>query len=127
MEAMFKDLERRVAAGSYSQDLMEKWQRQMRYRLQIRRKQTAFHPNATQFTLPGLDQRVLGLWRQSLDRQQSIFALHNVSAETIKIPSNALNLIADLTWTDLLSGDLIGQGDIMLAPYQCRWISNIGH
>ncbi len=100
---------------------------QMRFRLQIRRAQAAFHPNATQFTLPSVDDRVFGLWRQSLDRRQSIFALHNVSADTVTVPETALNLIADLEWTDLLSGDLIGGGDITLAPYQCRWISNTDH
>ena len=100
---------------------------QMRLRLQIRREQAAFHPNATQFTLPALDDRVFGLWRQSLDRRQSVFALHNVSAETVQVPENALNLIADMQWTDLLSGDQIGSGDIVLAPYQCRWISNENH
>ena len=100
---------------------------QMRARLQIRRKQSAFHPNATQFTLPTVDERVFGVWRQGLDRRQSIFALHNVSAETVTISDTALNLIADLTWIDLLSGDQIGNGDITLAPYQCRWISNAGH
>lgn len=100
---------------------------QMRARLQIRREQSAFHPNATQFTLPTVDERVFGVWRQGLDRRQSIFALHNVSAETVTISDTALNLIADLTWIDLLSGDQIGNGDITLAPYQCRWISNTGH
>lgn len=100
---------------------------QMRARLQIRREQSAFHPNATQFTLPTVDERVFGVWRQGLDRRQSIFALHNVSAETVTISDTALNLIADLTWIDLLSGDQIGNGDITLAPYQCRWISSTGH
>jgi len=100
---------------------------QMRFRLQIRRKQAAFHPNATQFTLPALDDRVFGLWRQSLDRNQSIFALHNVSAETVTVPHTALNLIADMQWTDLLSGEQLGNGDIVLAPYQCRWITNKPH
>ena len=99
----------------------------MRTRLQLRRKQAAFHPNATQFTLPIADERVFGLWRQSIDRRQSIFALHNVSDETVTIPDSTLNLIADLEWVDLISGDHIGTGDITLAPYQCRWISNVGH
>ena len=93
-------------------------------RLKIRKEQVAFHPNATQFTVNSGDDRVLGLWRQSLDRRQSIFALHNVSDETVTLPETALNLIADVDWVDLLSGDAITEGDITLAPYQCRWISN---
>jgi sucrose phosphorylase len=95
------------------------------HRLRLRRKQKAFHPNATQFTLNAGDDRVFALWRQSLDRHQSIFALHNVSAEVVTLPASEINLIDDETWTDLLSGEAVDAGgDIVLAPYQCRWISN---
>ncbi len=97
----------------------------MSRRLKIRQGQPAFHPNATNFTLSRLDERVLGLWRQSLDRSQSVFALHNVSGEAVEIPGDALNLIADETWVDLLSGARVS-GDLDLAPYQCMWITNAG-
>ncbi|TMV15729.1 sugar phosphorylase [Arenibacterium halophilum] len=94
-------------------------------RLRLRSKQSAFHPNATQFTL-AVDERVFGVWRQSLDRHQSIFALHNVSDETVVLKSSAINLIEDEHWVDILSGDVIGdiESDLQLAPYQCRWITN---
>ena len=94
-------------------------------RLRLRAIQPAFHPNATQFTLQ-LDERVLGVWRQSLDRSQSIFALHNVSGETVALSTDALNLIADEAWRDVLSGEEIDAdaAEITLAPYQCRWITN---
>ena len=92
-------------------------------RLRLRSRQAAFHPNATQFTL-ALDPRLFGVWRQSLDRAQSIFALHNVSAEPLTLPADALNLIADEDWTDLLSGETVTAGRIAMAPYQCRWITN---
>ncbi|MCG7629896.1 alpha-amylase family glycosyl hydrolase [Epibacterium sp. MM17-32] len=93
-------------------------------RLKIRAEQAAFHPNATQFTLH-LDDRVFALWRQSLDRAQSIFALHNVSGDSVTLPPGALNLIEGETWHDLLSGDAFrGDLEITLAPYQCRWITN---
>ena len=94
-------------------------------RLRLRAKQPAFHPNGTQFTLT-LDPRVFALWRQSLDRDQSIFALHNVSAETVTIAPSAINLIEDEDWTDLLSGETVAEGgpEITLEPYQCRWITN---
>jgi len=94
-------------------------------RLRLRARQPGFHPNATQFTL-STDPRVFALWRQSLDRSQSIFALHNVSAETVEVPIDAMNLIADVNWMDLLSGDRLSadQETITLAPYQCRWITN---
>ena len=92
-------------------------------RLRIRAKQPAFHPNGTQFTLP-MDGRVLGLWRQSLDRSQSIFALHNVSADTVVLEPGALNLIEGERWHDLLSDEEIEGGEVVLAPYQCRWVTN---
>jgi sucrose phosphorylase len=99
----------------------------LKARLDIRQNQTAFHPNATQFTVNTGDDRIFGIWRQSLDRHQSIFALHNVSKETVTLPITTLNIIADEDWRDLLSGDEIKDDDVVLAPYQCRWISNAGH
>ena len=95
-------------------------------RLRIRARQPAFHPNATQFTLM-LDDRVFGLWRQAMDRTQSVFALHNVSADTVEIPTVDINLIADEPWRDLLSGErLAHEGEtIVLHPYQCCWITNL--
>ncbi len=94
-------------------------------RLRLRARQPAFHPNATQFTL-ALDDRIFGIWRQSLDRTQSIFALHNVSADTVTLPTTALNLIEDEAWADLITGEPVrpGEGEVVLAPYQCRWIAN---
>lgn len=99
----------------------------MQERLKIRRKQVAFHPNATQFTLHLTDTRVLALWRQSLDRKQSIFALHNVSADEVVLPAAALNLIDDESWSDVLAPDETIGEEITLAPYQCRWITNLTH
>ncbi|SIO22870.1 sucrose phosphorylase [Rhodovulum sp. ES.010] len=99
--------------------------RQMKRRIGIRCAQPAFHPNATQFTLH-LDDRLFGLWRQSLDRDQSIFALHNVSGEEVAVPPLSINLIGGEDWVDLLSGESISPTgtEIPFAPYQCRWITN---
>lgn len=96
-------------------------------RLKIRAKQTAFHPNATQLTMQ-LEDNVFGVWRQSLDRHQSIFALHNVSNREIVVSHASMNLIDDEHWVDLLSGENIDmeQDALPLAPYQCRWITNRG-
>lgn len=97
-------------------------------RLKLRGQQSAFHPNATQFTVNLEHERVFGVWRQSLDRHQSIFAIHNVSDTKVDVHTNGLNLIEDETWTDLLTGEKIEAGaeTIVLEPYQCRWISNRG-
>jgi sucrose phosphorylase len=95
-------------------------------RLKVRKQQAAFHPNATQLTVNIDDERVFGLWRQSLDRRQSIFALHNISDVEVSVPLNALNLIEDEHWVDLLTQCAIDLDEevVTLAPYQCRWISN---
>lgn len=98
---------------------------EMKRRISIRAKQPAFHPNATQFTLQ-LGPKLFGFWRQSLDRSQSIFAISNVSDETVLLPLPSLNLIDGNMWVDLLSDESINatHGTLKLMPYQCRWISN---
>ncbi|WP_193176463.1 sugar phosphorylase [Oricola nitratireducens] len=99
----------------------------MKERIRIRARQPGFHPNATQFTLH-FGEQLFGFWRQSLDRDQSIFAIHNVTKEEVSIPVMAVNLITGMEWKDLLSGEAIdpSRGEITFAPYQCRWISNRG-
>ena len=67
--------------------------------IKIRKKQKAFHPNATQYTL-SLGKRFFGLWRQSNDKQQSIFAISNISNMTVYLDLTILNLIN----TENLSG-----------------------
>lgn len=91
----------------------------------IRALQPAFHPNATQFTLQ-LGDALFGFWRQSLDRTQSIFAIHNVTDEPVSISALSLNLIDGEKWVDALSNEIIAafEGDIEFSPYQCRWITN---
>ncbi|MEI6891894.1 MAG: alpha-amylase family glycosyl hydrolase [Pontiella sp.] len=93
--------------------------------IQIRRQQPAFHPNATQYTLH-LGDKLFAFWRESLDRDQSIFAIHNVSDEPQSLPLVELNLIATEQWKDLLSGQVYeGQdGSLELAPYASAWLSN---
>jgi sucrose phosphorylase len=99
--------------------------REMKRRIDIRTQQPAFHPNATQFTLQ-LGEHLFGFWRQSMDRAQSIFAIHNLSRETLEVASMSLNLIDGDDWTDLLSNESVREfgDDIQFAPYQCRWITN---
>jgi sucrose phosphorylase len=93
-----------------------------------RRKQPAFHPNATQFTLH-LGDAIFAFWRQSLDRKQSIFALNNVSDQIQHVPLSEINLIDTEDWVDLISGKPLDMmtADIVLAPYQSIWLSNLLH
>lgn len=99
--------------------------KQLKNLIQIRKQQTAFHPNATQFTLHINDQ-IFAFWRQSIDRRQSIFCLHNISDSTQSILLSSLNLIVTDNWHDLISGITFDNqgGEIIMAPYQVLWISN---
>ena len=91
----------------------------------IRRKQAAFHPNATQFTLH-LGLQLFGFWRQSMRRDQSIFCIHNISDEIQQVALSDINLIGTDEWGDLISGMTIDDqsGSITLKPYQSVWLSN---
>jgi sucrose phosphorylase len=93
--------------------------------LSIRSKQPAFHPNATQFTLQ-LGQSLFGVWRQSNDREQSIFAITNVTSKSFDLSIQDLNLIDIETWYDIQTGSSIPvtSGVINFKPYQSVWISN---
>ena len=61
-----------------------------------------------------------------MDRMQSIFAIHNMTDKPVSISALSLNLIGGETWHDLLSDEPIleFEGEIIFAPYQCRWITN---
>ena len=68
----------------------------------LRKKQPAFHPNATQFTLQ-LKDCFFGLWRQSIDRSQSIFCISNLTNEEKQLPLLEINLISTNNWFDILT------------------------
>ena len=91
----------------------------------IRRRQPAFHPNATQFTLH-LGLQLFGFWRQSMRRDQSIFCIHNITDEVQAVSLAEINLIGTDQWRDLISGMAIDElsGSITLKPYQSVWLSN---
>lgn len=93
--------------------------------LALRIQQPAFHPNAAQYTLHVCDE-VFAFWRQSAERDQSIFCLHNVSNKTISITLASLNLIALNTWVDIVMDKQIEERDetLTLAPYQFVWLTN---
>jgi len=93
--------------------------------IEIRKSQAAFHPNATQFTLH-LGGNVFAFWRQSMDRRNNVFCIHNVSDSEQGIPISSINLIATEDWIDLLSGNSLDrkQSHIVLGPYQSIWLAN---
>ena len=91
----------------------------------IRKKQKAFHPNAVQFTLH-LGKNFYGIWRQSLDKSQSIFCITNVTNKDREFPLMDINLIGFDQWKDLITNETISDihSKIILKPYQTIWVSN---
>lgn len=90
----------------------------------VRRAQPAFHPNANKHSLHTGD-RVFSFWRQSQDRQQIIYCLHNVSKEPQSVFLMSMNLIGALHWQDLITGTRYRADDtIHLQPYQYVWLRN---
>ena len=74
--------------------------------IKLRKKQPAFHPNATQFTLQ-LEDHFFGIWRQSIDRSQSIFCISNLTKFRQKLSLLDVNLIAMEKWYDILSKSIL--------------------
>ena len=94
--------------------------------IKIRKKQPAFHPNAIQFTF-NLGKNFFGIWRQSLDKKQSIFSVTNVTNIFQYLDLTELNLIESEKWWDLISSEDIDdiKSTIVLKAYQTVWISNL--
>ncbi len=97
----------------------------MRSLIEIRGQQPAFHPNAAQYTL-SLGKQVFAFWRQSIERDQSIFCLNNISDQAILIDADELNLISEQSWHDLISGAVFEESifKLELRPYQTIWLTN---
>ena len=93
--------------------------------INLRKKQPAFHPNATQFTLQ-LNNDFFGIWRQSIDRSQSIFCISNLTKNKKSISLLDINLIPTNEWFDIISQAKIKNinGRILFKPYQTYWITN---
>ncbi len=120
LEALEQEL-----ASPYSQH--HKALKRLKVLIDIRKRQAAFHPNATQFTLQ-LGEKLCGYWRQSIDRRQSIFCISNISDTNQTLRLGDINLIGTDNWRDLISGESITatEYELPLAPYQTVWITNLG-
>ena len=99
---------------------------QLKKLMLIRKKQPAFHPNAVQFTLH-LGSNLYGIWRQSLDKKQSIFCISNLTDEVVNLSLLDLNLIGFDHWRDIISEIEIDDitSEIELRPYQTMWLTNL--
>lgn len=93
--------------------------------IRLRKRQPAFHPNATQYTL-SLGTKFFGVWRESLDRSQSIFAIHNITDKQQNLSLEQINLIELEDWYDLLTGKKLSKASVIELPaYGAMWISNV--
>jgi sucrose phosphorylase len=93
--------------------------------IQLRTQQTAFHPNATQYTLQ-LGSNLFGFWRHSNDRRQSVFCIYNITDQPQPLFMTDLNMVVGDEWRDLISGRVVEEAtpEWQLAPYQAVWITN---
>ena len=116
-----EDLENQLSGSTHHAQVFSR----LKHLVQVRRKQAAFHPNATQFTMH-LGDAIFAFWRQSLERDQSIFCLHNITHQEQALRLMDVNLIVTDEWTDLVSGTSFEdqQATISLAPYQTLWLTN---
>lgn len=119
------DFEELIKLLKKNQSLNEKIYKSIIRLISLRKKQPAFHPNATQFTLQ-LEKHFFGIWRQSLDRRQSIFCISNLSKYKKKVSLLDINLIATNDWYDILSNKNIEEitGNYTLSAYQSIWLTN---
>jgi len=115
------DLEHALNTNTHHQKVFNA----MQTLLQLRRKQPAFHPNTTQYTLH-MGDSIFAFWRQSLDRRQSVFAIYNITDQPQHFNLSDLNLIATVDWIDLITNTTYDDkvGRITLMPYQYLWLSN---
>ena len=114
-----KDLNNMMNKKTIHSDILK----QLNSLISVRKKQPAFHPNATQFTL-NLGEKIFALWRQCQNRKQSIFVLCNITNQKQPVDLNEINLIFNKNWIDLISNKKIESKKISLKPYQTMWISN---
>ncbi len=90
--------------------------------LDIRRKQKAFHPNASRLNL-NLGQKIYGFKRISKDKKQTILCITNLSSKIQKVKFYKKNQ----KMKNLLKSknNIIYKKFIILNPFETIWLSNI--
>lgn len=81
--------------------------------LEVRRGQSAMHPLAPQKIMDA-GRSIMAVRRTSLNGDEVVYALHNVTGDTVAVD------LPDGAWQDLLS-DTAKQGSIQMQPYQIAW------
>jgi sucrose phosphorylase len=117
------ELEELLAADNHHSVVFD----QMKNLLSIRRKELSFHPNAEQFVLH-INDELFGFWRQSINREEQVFCIFNVTDKDQSLDLTCLNLPYDGTWLDLVSQTLYHNiyETIQLKTYQFLWLKRQG-
>ena len=89
--------------------------------LEIRRKQKAFHPNASRSNLD-FGQKIYGFKRVSKDKKQTIICITNLSSKIQKIKINRKNQ----KMTNLMNSEIHIESKkfLVLKPFETIWLSN---
>ena len=61
-----------------------------------------------------------------MNRDQSIFAIHNLTNSMQELHLSNINLTYTENWVDLIAWDTIdiSMDKLVLRPYQCQWVTN---
>ena len=97
----------------------------LKYLIELRSLQPAFHPNAQQFILQ-LGKKAFGFYRQSIDKKQTIFCISNVTKTYNSISLIDLDIKLSGKWNDLILKESLefDKDYLHLKPFQTVWISN---
>ena len=97
----------------------------LKYLIELRSLQPAFHPNAQQFILQ-LGKKAFGFYRQSIDKKQTIFCISNVTKTYNSISLIDLDIKLSGKWNDLILKESLefDEDYLHLKPFQTVWISN---
>ncbi len=87
--------------------------------IKIRRKQPAFHPNAS-FEVLEIDPKVFGIARYC--KEQTIYALTNISSQHVVVGLDRKGI--PLRLKDLFSGKECGTHSLRMDPYEYVWLSS---
>lgn len=104
------ELERLLSRESHHRIVFD----QLRRRIQIRKRQPAFHPNAAQ-RIPDFGSSFFVVERTPVDGSQRILAVSNVTKQRQEFP------VGQKVFKELLSEKTVGD-QIVLEPYQSVWL-----
>ncbi|MAE21148.1 MAG: alpha-amylase [Pseudomonas sp.] len=92
--------------------------------IRLRRQQPAFHPDARQDVIK-INTDLFILKRTSIDGEQKIFAVSNVTERILKLPLATLGFLESGLMDLLAENPQPIEQDLMLSPYQTVWLTSL--